>query len=61
MTPADAPLILDTMNAATPTARDSKLSRARAKATLSSARKDERRAYNRAIRRAGKAACRAAH
>jgi hypothetical protein len=48
------------MNAATPTARDSKLSRARAKATLSSARKDERRAYNRAIRRAGKAACRAA-
>lgn len=59
MTPADAPLILDTMNAATPT-RDSKLSRARAKATLSTARKDERRAYNRAIRRAGKAACRAA-
>ncbi len=41
-------------------ATDRKIARARSKATLSTARKDERRAYARAVRRAGKAACRTA-
>lgn len=41
-------------------ATDRKLSRARSKGTLRDARKDERRAYARAIRRAGKAEARRA-
>ena len=39
---------------------DTKLARARSKGTRSTARKDERRAYTRAVRRAGKPACRKA-
>ena len=41
-------------------AADAKLASAHSKTTMRDARKDEHRAHNRAIRRAGKADCRAA-